>query len=82
MRGLLEAIDMAKDMRQPGGMISGYKEIGRMCGFYEPERREITLSVDGQRMIEQMRTISKEKLLELASEQDAIEAQFEVVSDP
>ena len=51
MRGILEAIEMAKDQRQPGGMISGWKEIGRMCGFYEPEKREIRLSVDGRQML-------------------------------
>ena len=82
MRGILEAIDMAKDMRQPNGMITGWKEIGRMCGFYEPERREIKLSVDGQQMIEQLRTVSKEKLLELAAQQDAVDAEFEVIEGP
>jgi hypothetical protein len=80
MRGILEAIDMAKDMRQPSSMITGWKEIGRMCGFYEPERREIKLSVDGQQLIEQMRTIPKERLLELAAQQDAVDAEFEVIS--
>ena len=79
MRGLLDAVEMAKDMRQPGGMISGWKEIGRMCGFYEPERREISLSVDSKKLIEEMRNLPREKLLELSAEQDAIDADFEVV---
>lgn len=79
MRGLLEAVDMAKDMRQPGGMISGWKEIGRMCGFYEPERREINLSVNSKQILEEMKTISREKLLELASDQDALDGEFTVV---
>lgn len=83
MRGLLEAVEMAKDQRQPGGMISGWKEIGRMCGFYEPEKREIRLSVNGQQLIEEMKTIPREKLLELASQQeDALEAEFEIVDNP
>jgi hypothetical protein len=79
MRGLLEAIDMAKDQRQPGGMISGWKEIGRMCGFYEPEKREILLSVNSQELIAEMKNLPREKLLELASEQDALDGEFEVV---
>ena len=81
MRGILEAIDMAKDLRQPNGMISGYREIGRMCGFYEPERREVILSVDGKQMVEEIRSLSKERLLELAAEQDVIEASFELVEE-
>lgn len=79
MRGMLEAIDMAKDQRQPGGMISGWKEIGRMCGFYEPEKREILLSVNSQQLIAEMKNLPREKLLELASEQDALDGEFEVV---
>ena len=81
MLGMLEAIDMAKDQRQPNTMVSGWKEIGRMCGFYEPERREISLSVNGQRILQELKSIPKEKLLELASEQDAIDADFEVLDD-
>jgi hypothetical protein len=80
MRGLLEAVEMAKDMRQPGGMISGWKEVGRMCGFYEPEKREIMLSVNGQQLIEEMKTLPREELLRLAAEhKKPIEADFEVV---
>ena len=76
MKGILEAVDLARDQRQANTMITGWKEIGRMCGFYEPERREITLSVNGKQMIEDMKTMTREKLLELASEQDTIEAEF------
>lgn len=76
MKGILEAIDMAKDQRQPNSMITGWKEIGRMCGFYEPERREITVSVDGKQMLEDLKTVSREKLLELANQQDIIEGEL------
>lgn len=82
MKGILEAIDMAKDQRQPNSMITGWKEIGRMCGFYEPERREISLSVNGQAMLEELKTASREKLLQLAQEQDAVEAEYvEIVEE-
>lgn len=79
IRGLLDAVDLAKDMRQPTGMISGYKEIGRMCGFYEPERREIRLSVDSKQLLEELQTLPKERLLEMLNEQEAIDAEFEVI---
>ena len=79
MEGLLESIEMAKDQRQPNSMITGWKEIGRMCGFYEPERREITLSVNSKEILEELTTLSKDKLLEMAADQDAIEGELVLV---
>lgn len=78
MQGMLEAVDMAKDMRQPSSMISGWREIGRMCGFYEPERREIQLSVNSEQLVEELKNLSRERLLEIASTQP-IDAEFEVL---
>ena len=81
VRGMLEAVDLARDQRQPTAMISGYKEIARMCGYYEPERREILLSVDSKQLLEQIQTLPKAKLLELWHEHDTdpVEGDFEVV---
>lgn len=79
MKGMLEAVDMAKDMRQPSSMISGWREIGRMCGFYEPERREIKLSVNSAQLVEELKNLPRERLLEIASQPDPLEAEFEVV---
>jgi len=70
MRGMLEAVDMARDMRQPNTMITGMKEIGRMCGFYEPERREIVISQNHATMLKEIKTLSREDLLALAQKQD------------
>lgn len=85
LQGILEAIEIAKDMRQPGAMITGWKEVGRMCGFYEPERREITLSVDKKVMMEELRSMSTHDLLEYAAKKDAeehaLDAEFEVVEE-
>ncbi len=80
MQGFLEAIEMAKDMRQPGGMISGWKEVGRMCGFYEPERREVTLSVTGKEVIEELKSLTRDQLHDLITHTPVIEVDdFEVV---
>jgi len=85
LQGILEAIEIAKDMRQPGAMITGWKEVGRMCGFYEPERKEITLSVDKKQVLEELRSMSTTELLEYAArkeaEDHALDAEFEVVED-
>lgn len=70
MRGMLEAVDMARELKQANTMLSGYKEIGRMCGFYEPERREVTLSVQAKEIVKEMKTLSREQLLDIAEQQD------------
>ena len=70
MRGMMEAVDMARDRFQPNIMLSGWKEIGRMCGFYEPERREVVLSVNSQEMLQEIKTLTREQLLAIAAQQD------------
>ena len=83
MHGLLESIDMAKDQRQPSTMISGWKEVGRMCGFYEPEKREIQLSVTGKEVIEELKGLTRTQLLELASHHETTieDAEYEVMDE-
>lgn len=70
MRGMLEAVDMARDRLQPNTMLSGWKEIGRMCGFYEPERREIILSKSAEEMQKEIKTLTRAQLLDIAGQQD------------
>ena len=81
MHGILEAIDMAKDQRQPSTAIAGWREVGRMCGFYEPERREVQLSVTGKEVIEELKSLTRTQLLELASQHqpELLDGEFEVV---
>ena len=85
VNGMLEAVEMAKDLRQPSSMITGWKEIARMCGYYEPERREIILSVDHKQLLQDIQTMPKDKLLELWHENQATpieDAEFEVIDAP
>jgi hypothetical protein len=82
LNGMLKAVQMAEDKHQPSTMISGWKEIARMCGYYEPERREILLSVDSKQLLEEIQTLPKNKLLELWHEQQAVDGEFEVIDAP
>lgn len=79
LNGMLKAIEIAEDQCQPSSMISGWKEVARMCGYYEPERREILLSVESKNLLEQIQTLPKAKLLELWHEHEAVDGEFEVV---
>lgn len=79
VNGMLKAVEMAEDLRQPSSMITGWKEIARMCGYYEPERREITLNVESKDLLQRIQTLPKDKLLELWHENQAVDGEFEVV---
>lgn len=37
MQGLMDAADMARLAGEPMAMVSAWKEIGRMCGYYAPD---------------------------------------------
>ena len=79
LNGMLKAIEIAEDARQPSSMITGWKEVARMCGYYEPERREILLSVDSKQLLEQIQSLPKAKLLELWREHESVDGEFEVI---
>jgi hypothetical protein len=80
--GFLEAIDIARLQGEPMVMVSGWREVGRMCGFYEPTRHKIELTVNGQVQLEKMHQMSNEELLRLAEEgNDPLEGDYEVIND-
>ena len=64
--GLKEAIDMARIQGEPGIMIAGWKEIGKMCGFYEAVKVKVDLTSGGARISTVIRTLSDDDLLRLA----------------
>lgn len=85
MDGLMEGIEMAKLLAEPASVIAGWREIGKMCGYYEPVKKVIELNVTGQvvmRKLEQMSdadlmallTQATPELLEEASRDDDQEA--------
>jgi phage terminase small subunit len=76
--GLKEAIKDAKLTSDPMAQISGWREIARMCGYYEPIRHEVVLSPELSVAREQVKAMPTEKLLELAGP-DVIDAEFKLV---
>lgn len=62
---LLEAYDVAKLVTEPASMVSAAREIGRMCGYYEPVKRTIDINVKGNVTVRQLERASDEDLLKL-----------------
>jgi hypothetical protein len=50
---LKESYDMAKLLSEPASMVSAAREIGKMAGFYEPKKIEVSLK-DGRRKVQAM----------------------------
>lgn len=80
--GFSEAIDMARIKADPVAMIAGWREIGKMCGFYEATKTEIKVSVQGQVLLQRLNSLSDEELLALAEgDPSVLEGEFSVVDD-
>ena len=80
IKGLSDAINDAKLLADPTAQISGWREIGKMLGYYAPEEKKITLTADQQHMRNQLEAMSEEDLLALA-DASAIDGEFEVVDE-
>jgi hypothetical protein len=77
--GLEEAANLARTKEDPMSMISAYREIAKMLGFYEPEIKRIE-----HQMIEnkEYERLSDKQLLELIDDDTPItldQSQYEVV---
>lgn len=82
IEGFSEAIDLARIKGDPIAMIAGWREIGKMCGFYEAQKTEIKLSVQGQVLVSRLNSMTDEELLQLAEGDSAVlEGEFRVL-DP
>ena len=47
LAGFLEALELAQKQCNPAAMIAGWRELGRMLGYYQPEEHKIELGADG-----------------------------------
>lgn len=84
MEGLLEAVEMAKIQADPTAMIAGWREVGKMCGYYEPVKKQIDVNIAGNVVMERLNRLSDSELLKLIEQQttNALEGEFaEVVGD-
>lgn len=65
LAGLLGAINQARMQANPRAMISGWRQIARLMGFYTPEVRETKLSASAQATTDRYEAMSDAELLEI-----------------
>ena len=83
MDGFREAIDMARLQADSGNMISGWREIANLCGYYAPEVKKIDINITAKRVIDKLETLSDNDLLEMVEQsQNVIESEaYEVLNE-
>lgn len=76
MEGFLTAIEQARMQADPGVQIAGWREIGKMCGYYAPEVKQVNVNVTTSRLVGQLETMTDAELLSLAEkDREVIEAE-------
>lgn len=61
----LDAFGMARMMSEPSSMVAAAREIGKICGLYEPQKVEINMSGAVQHEIHRLEAMSDSDLLEM-----------------
>lgn len=64
----LEAYEMAKTMAEPATMVSAAREIGKICGLYEPKKVEVSVNGSVHHEIHRFEAMSDDELLKLLSQ--------------
>lgn len=76
---LKESFDMAKLMAEPSSMVSAAREIGRLCGYYEPKKVEVTLN--GIMRYDQMSDAELFAMIEKATQEAALAEALETTDE-
>ena len=67
LQGMLDAIEVAKVQANPMAQIAGWREIGKMLGFYQPEVRRVELSPLAATQMRELEAMSDAELLAIAA---------------
>ena len=68
MDGFLESIEMAKLMAEPSSMIAGWREIGKLCGYFAPVETRVKVDVTGNVVLDRLNSMTDAELLKVISQ--------------
>lgn len=64
MDGFIAAAEMAQLQADPTAMTGAWREIGKMCGYYEPKKIDVNVNVNGT-ITQKVERLSDDMLLKL-----------------
>lgn len=62
LKGLLEAVYMAREQMNPAGMVAGLREIGKLMGFYAPQHVNVSVEAAPSDELRRMEAMSDSEL--------------------
>jgi hypothetical protein len=65
LAGLLEAVAQAKEQRNPMAMISGWREIGKMMGYFAPGRINLDVDIVSMAQRDRLERMTDSELLKI-----------------
>lgn len=68
MEQFAESYDMAKLIADPHAMVSATREAAKMLGYYEPVKRRVEISINGNGRSRELAVMSNEELAKLVDE--------------
>ena len=80
MEGFLEAADMARTLADPTALTGAWREVGKMCGYYEPIKRTIDINISGNVTMKKLEAMGDADLLKLIKG-EAEDVAFEMVAE-
>jgi phage terminase small subunit len=69
MEMLMESYEFAKILEEPTCMVAAAREIGKMCGYYEPVKVQHTVTHEGKIVHQRVESMDDAQLLEFISQQ-------------
>jgi phage terminase small subunit len=81
MDGFLRGIELAEIQGDAQNVIAGWRELGRMCGYYAPEVKKIDINMTAKRLVSRFEAMSDEDLVRMIDESAVVIENGEVV-DP
>lgn len=81
VEGIIEGIDVCRLQADGVGMINGWEKLARICGIAAPDKKELTLTIDGEIAQRHYTTLSEQDLLALVGKERALETTWESVED-
>lgn len=77
--GFLEAAEMAKTLRDPSSMVQAYRELGRMHGMYEADKKELILHGHIEITRRELIELSDAELISLMEKGRVIDGDFKKI---
>ena len=68
LKGLLEAVYIAREQGNPAGMVAGLREVGKLMGLYAPERVKLAVDAGQAAELRRLEAMSDEELVALMAQ--------------